>query len=93
VDAVAEQASAVRTLRTPATGLSGAEVAERVAAGATNAVAARTSRTTAEIVRHNVFTFFNGLLLTLFALVLVTGRWQNALFGVVVVANAGIGIV
>jgi cation-transporting ATPase E len=84
--------------RTPAAagtgpaGLTAAEVAERVAAGATNATTVRTSRTTAEIVRANVFTVFNGLLATLFVLVLFTGRWQNALFGGVVVANALIGI-
>ena len=74
-------------------GLSAAEVAERVAAGRTNAVEQRTSRTTLEIVRANVFTVFNGLLATLFALTLATGRWQNALFGGVIVANAAIGIV
>jgi len=76
-----------------ATGLTAAEVAERVAAGRTNAVVLRTSRTTGEIVRANVFTFFNGLLLTLFVITVATGRWQNGLFGAVIVANAAIGIV
>ena len=74
-------------------GLSAAQVAERVAAGRTNAVDERTSRTTVEIVRANIFTVFNGLLATLFVLTLATGRWQNALFGGVIVANAAIGIV
>ena len=74
-------------------GLSAAEVAERVAAGQTNATTVRTSRTVGEIVRANVLTVFNGLLAALFVLVLTTGRWQNALFGGVVVANAAIGIV
>jgi len=36
---------------------------------------------------------FNALLLTLFAVVVATGRWQNGLFGIVIVANSGIGIV
>ena len=74
-------------------GLTAAEVAERVAPGRTNATSVRTSRTVGEIVRANVFTFFNGLLVTLFVVVMPTGRWQNALFGGVVVANAAIGIV
>ncbi len=74
-------------------GLSAADVAERVATGRTNAVDQRTSRTVGEIVRANVFTVFNGLLTTLFALTLATGRWQNSLFGAVIVANAAIGIV
>ncbi|NUR94676.1 MAG: hypothetical protein HOV67_05380, partial [Kribbellaceae bacterium] len=43
-------------------GLTAAEVADRVADGRTNAVQVRTSRTFAQIVRANVFTFFNGLL-------------------------------
>ncbi|WP_344687919.1 cation-translocating P-type ATPase [Blastococcus jejuensis] len=74
-------------------GLSAAEVAERVAAGLTNATTVRTSRTVGEIVRANVFTVFNGLLAALFVLVMTTGHWQNGLFGGVVVANAAIGIV
>ena len=78
---------------TTSVGLTTAEVAERVAAGRTNAVQQQTSRTRREIVRANVFTVFNGLLATLFVLTLATGRWQNGLFGVVIVANAAIGIV
>ncbi|TCC21578.1 HAD-IC family P-type ATPase [Kribbella sindirgiensis] len=74
-------------------GLSAAEVAERVADGRTNAVQVRTSRTYGQIVRANVFTFFNGLLGVLFVAVLATGKWVNALFGLVIITNAGIGIV
>ncbi|WP_104523641.1 HAD-IC family P-type ATPase [Blastococcus atacamensis] len=75
------------------TGLTAAEVAERVAVGAVNATAARTSRTLGEILRANVFTFFNALLAALWVVAVLTGRWQNALFGGVIVANAAIGIV
>ena len=78
---------------TPPTGLTGAEVTERVAAGAVNATAARTSRTLGEILRANVFTFFNGLLAALWVVAVLAGRWQNALFGGVLVANSAIGIV
>ena len=78
---------------TPASGLSAVQVAERVAAGRTNATDQRTSRTLAEILKANVFTVFNGLLVTLFVVILFTGRWQNGLFGLVVIANAAIGIV
>lgn len=74
-------------------GLTSVEVAERVRAGQTNASDTRTSRTVGEIVRANVFTVFNGLLVTLFVVVMTTGRWQNGLFGGVVIANAAIGIV
>jgi len=78
---------------TPDDGLTDDEVARRVAEGRTNAAGARTSRSTAQIVRANVVTPFNGLLLTLFAAVLTTGHWQNGLFGLVIVANTGIGVV
>jgi len=44
---------------TPASGLSTVQVAERVAAGRTNATDQRTSRTLAEILKANVFTVFN----------------------------------
>ena len=77
---------------TPSTGLSAAEVRVRVAAGRTNAVQSRTSRTVPEIIRANVLTVFNGLLTTLFLLIVLTGRWQNALFGLVIVANSAIGV-
>ncbi|MEU6153295.1 HAD-IC family P-type ATPase [Actinosynnema sp. NPDC047251] len=73
-------------------GLTSAQVAERVADGRTNAVGAQTSRSTAQIIRANVVTPFNGLLLALFIVILTTGRWQNGLFGLVIVANTAIGV-
>ncbi|MFE2755145.1 HAD-IC family P-type ATPase [Actinosynnema sp. NPDC059335] len=74
-------------------GLTSAEVAERVGAGRTNAVTTGTSRGVGQIVRANVITPFNGLLTALFLVILATGRWQNGLFGLVVVANTAIGVV
>ncbi len=79
--------------RTRPSGLSDAEVRERHESGRSNAVDTPTSRTATQIVRNNVFTVFNGLLLTLFLVILATGRWQNGLFGGVIVANSAIGIV
>ncbi|MEV1009186.1 HAD-IC family P-type ATPase [Streptomyces sp. NPDC049881] len=76
-----------------APGLSAAEVAERVRDGRVNDVPTRSSRSVGEIVRANVFTFFNGLMGTLFLVVLVVGPLQDALFGFIVIANAAIGIV
>jgi cation-transporting P-type ATPase E len=77
---------------TPATGLTGDQVAERVAAGLTNGADKRTSRTFGEIVRANIFTRFNAILGTLAVVVLATGRIGDALFAFVLVANAVIGI-
>ncbi|NJP67039.1 HAD-IC family P-type ATPase [Streptomyces spiramenti] len=74
-------------------GLTSAEVAERVARGQINDVPARSSRSTSEIVRGNVFTLFNGIIGVLFAIILVVGPIQDGLFGFVIIANAGIGII
>src|SRR5260221_10275181 len=76
----------------PLTGLTSAEVVRRVAAGEVNDVPARSSRSLSEIVRANVFTWFNGIIGTLFAIMLVVGPIQDALFGFVIVANSAIGI-
>jgi cation-transporting P-type ATPase E len=77
---------------TPAAGLSSAEVAERRSRGLTNAGGERTSRPAAEILRANIVTQFNLILGVLLAVILVAGQPQDALFGIVLVTNALIGI-
>ena len=62
-----------RRPRTPPEGLGCAAVAERVGKGQTNARTVRTSRTVLEIVRANVFMFFNGLLAALWVVAFLTG--------------------
>ncbi|WP_031509400.1 HAD-IC family P-type ATPase [Streptomyces megasporus] len=74
-------------------GLTTAEVAERVARGEVNDVPVRSSRSTADIVRANVFTRFNAIIGVLFAIILVVGPIQDGLFGFVILANTLIGIV
>src|SRR4029079_3606790 len=78
---------------TPDTGLTGDEVRERVERGLTNRADTRSSRSYGEIIRANVFTRFNAILGTMLAVILVFGAIQDALFGVILVANALIGIV
>lgn len=74
-------------------GLSTAEVAERVSRGEVNDVPVRSSRSTAEIVRANVFTRFNAIIGILFVIMLAVAPIQDALFGFVIVANTAIGII
>ncbi|WP_433333162.1 HAD-IC family P-type ATPase [Spirillospora sp. CA-294931] len=76
-----------------ARGLTAAEVRERVAAGQTNDVPRRTSRSAADIVRANVLTRFNALIGSLWVLVMIFGAWQDGLFGGIIVANAAIGVI
>jgi cation-transporting P-type ATPase E len=74
-------------------GLSAADVAEREARGQVNQVPRTRTRTAGQIVRANVFTRFNALLGAMLAVILIVGPMQDALFGFVLIANAGIGIV
>ncbi|MFF4088642.1 cation-translocating P-type ATPase [Streptomyces nigra] len=74
-------------------GLTAAEVAERVARGAVNDVPVRSSRSMAEIVRANVFTRFNAIIGVLWLIMLFVAPIQDSLFGFVILANTGIGIV
>ena len=74
-------------------GLTVAQVEDRVERGQTNAVTSSTSRSLADIVRANVFTLFNGIILTAMVMVLIAGSWKDAVFGFVIIINTGIGIV
>lgn len=77
---------------TSESGLTASEVRQRLDAGQTNAVEETTSRTVGEIVRANVLTRFNAILSVLAVAVLATGRFGDAMFAVVLVLNALIGI-
>ncbi|MEV7735124.1 cation-translocating P-type ATPase [Streptomyces sp. NPDC088921] len=82
------------TLRARAAGgLSAAEVAERVTRGQVNDVPVRSSRSLAEIVRANVFTRFNAIIGVLWLVMLFVAPFQDSLFGYVILANTGIGII
>ena len=71
--------------RTDARGLSADDVAQRVAAGAVNAMPDRSGRSVADIIRANVFTRINAILGVLFAIVAFTGSFINGLFGLLIV--------
>ncbi|MGW7261819.1 HAD-IC family P-type ATPase [Streptomyces sp. NPDC054842] len=76
-----------------ARGLTAAEVAQRVARGQVNDVPVRSSRSLREIVRANVFTRFNAIIGVLWLVMLFVAPFQDSLFGYVILANTGIGIV
>ncbi len=75
-------------------GLTREEVRARTAAGQVNTLPDDPSRTVKEIVRANIVTRFNILLSVLLVVILVAVREpRDALFGIVMVSNAAIGIV
>ena len=74
-------------------GLSTEEVAQAVSRGDVNITSKQTSRSLMDIVRANVFTLFNAIIFTAMVVVLATGSWKDAVFGLVILVNTGIGIV
>ncbi|GGY95095.1 magnesium-transporting ATPase [Streptomyces poonensis] len=68
-------------------------MAERVARGEVNDVPVRSSRSLVDIVRANVFTRFNAIIGVLWVIMLVVAPIQDSLFGFVILANTGIGII
>lgn len=75
------------------TGLTSAEVAERVARGEVNDAPDARSRSLGDIVRANTFTWFNGLIGTLWIIMILVAPIQDSLFGLVIIANTAIGII
>jgi hypothetical protein len=73
-------------------GLTELAVRARVDAGQVNRVPPAPGRSLPQILRANVLTRFNAILGALFVVVLVIGPPQDALFGVVLVVNTGIGV-
>ncbi|MGW2513435.1 HAD-IC family P-type ATPase [Streptomyces scopuliridis] len=74
-------------------GLTAAEVARHIARGEVNDVPVRSSRSLSEIVRANVFTRFNAIIGVLWAIMFFVAPIQDTLFGFVIIANTGIGII
>ena len=74
-------------------GLTDAEVAERIARGDFNDAPDAHSRSLGSIIRSNVFTYFNGLIGSMWVVMLIVAPIQDAVFGFVIVINTFIGII
>jgi cation-transporting ATPase E len=76
------------------TGLTAAEVAERIKRGQTNAYKPRVGRTYWDIISENIFNIFNLILFPLLAVIISFGEYAVAFFaGFSVVSNALLGTV
>ncbi|HBF81954.1 MAG TPA: magnesium-transporting ATPase [Streptomyces sp.] len=93
LDSPGEQPDPVQPPSGPPRGLSASEVAERIARGEVNDVPVRSSRSVTEIIRANVFTRFNLIIGVLWLIMLAVAPIQDSLFGFVIIANTGIGII
>jgi magnesium-transporting ATPase (P-type) len=75
-----------------AQGLTQQEVIERRAAGRMNVAHDATSRSVGDIFKANLLTRFNAILGSMLVVILIVGPIQDALFGLILIANAVIGI-
>lgn len=73
-------------------GLSSKQVQERFEKHLNNEKVKKLTKSNAQIIRQNVFTYFNFINFILFILVLLTGKIKNGLFLGTVIFNACIGI-
>lgn len=74
-------------------GLTSTEAAERAASGRANIAPQAMNRSVAEIIRANVLTPVNAIMLLLFVLIVAAGFPQDGLFVGVVLSNSVIGVV
>lgn len=73
-------------------GLSKAEVAERIDRGLTNNFSARASNSNWDIFKRNVFTIFNALNFAIAIALALVGAWSNMVFIAVIAVNSITGI-
>lgn len=75
------------------TGLTQAEVNLRIQNGQVNYAVDDQSKTTAQIIRENVFTYFNLIFAILATLLVLVGAWNDLTFLPVIILNTIIGII
>lgn len=73
-------------------GLTMAEVRERTEAGLTNHTDITTEKTVGQIIKSNVFTYFNLIFLILAVLLCIVGSYRNLTFLPIIIGNTVIGI-
>ena len=75
------------------TGLNGGQVRERFAAHADNYKVESSTRSVGDIVKSNLFTYFNLIFTVIAVLLAIVGAWRDMMFIPVIVANTCIGII
>lgn len=77
----------------PVVGLHELQVQSRREEGLTNAAVSSATKTTSDIIKENVFTYFNGIFLVLAILLMIVGSFRDLTFLIVITANSVIGII
>jgi len=81
-----------RVSANPELGLTMAQVKERQQNGWANDPVESPTKTVGQIVRANVFTFFNFIFVVLAVLLIIVGSVEDLLFLLIAMANTGIGV-
>ena len=81
-----------RYVTDPAVGLNELQVQKRQEEGLTNRSVSSATKTTSDIIKENVFTYFNGIFLILAVLLIMVGSFRDLTFLIVITANSVIGI-
>ena len=76
----------------PELGLTAEQVEDRITSGRVNVIPTPPSRSIRQIVRANVVTPVNMIMITLLVLILISGNPGDSLFGFVILSNSIIGI-
>ena len=77
----------------PVVGLQKQQILQRQEEGLTNKNVSSATKTTSDIIKENVFTYFNGIFLVLAILLIMVGSFRDLTFLIVIIANSVIGIV
>ena len=77
----------------PKKGLTTNEINQRIQENKVNGESKKLSKSTINIIKENIFTYFNFLNVILFIFVFTTGKYQNTMFMGAVITNALIGII
>lgn len=77
----------------PASGLSTEQVKQRFAAHADNYKVESSTMSVSDIVKSNVFTYFNLVFLIITILLSIVGAWSDMMFLPIIIANTCIGII
>ncbi|WEV72911.1 HAD-IC family P-type ATPase [Bifidobacterium sp. ESL0790] len=86
------KAPATRLPQIDEPGLSLDQVRTLTEEGKVNRIDEESSRSLWQIIRENIFTLFNAIIFVAMVLVLLTGQWKDAVFGLVIIINSGIGV-
>ncbi|MBO4770114.1 MAG: cation-translocating P-type ATPase, partial [Clostridia bacterium] len=77
----------------PETGLSAAQVEERIAAGLVNVASDKGTKSVWQIISSNIFTYFNMIFIVIAVILIIEKSYNNLTFLIVITINTVIGIV